>query len=234
MAQHALLNNVEHKNLKIRQDHGPQYNENLMCVPVFPAEARLAQAHYPLLFAKDNDNQFQMVALLGFEQGENLFLQDGQWQAAYQPMVIAKGPFLIGRNDQQPEQLSVHIDLDDPRVNESEGEAVFLPHGGTTEYTDTISNVLSTLHESQQPHRDFIAACEALNLIESFVLDIDMPDSGTHRLSGFYTVNEERLNQLDGEQLAGLLASGHLDTLYMMLASMSQMASLVRRKKAVS
>ncbi|MBD3586461.1 SapC family protein [Salinimonas sp. HHU 13199] len=232
MANHVLLNNVEHKNLKIRQVHGEKYNENQMCVPVFPAEMRLAQAHYPLMFAKDKEGNYQMVALLGFEQGENLFLDGDQWLASYKPLVIEKGPFLIGRNDQQPDQLSIHIDMDDDRVNEQDGEAIFLPHGGTTEYTDNISNVLSALHEGQQAHQAFIEKCDALSLIEPFVLDIDMDNAGTQRLAGFFTINEDTFASLTNEQIIELRNADCLESVYMMLASLSQLSSLIRKKKA--
>ncbi len=232
MANHVLLNNVEHKNLKVRNAHGEAYGENLMCVPVYPVEARHAQAHYPLMFAKNPDGEFQLVALLGFEQDENLFLDGEQWHAEYKPLVIEKGPFLIGRNQQDESKLSIHIDLDDKRVNEEDGQAIFLPHGGNSDYIDNIANVLSTLHQSLDKHREFIERCNALSLIESFAVDIDMDGSGTHRLSGFYTINEETLRGLDGEKLADLQQHGDLEVIYMVLASMSQLRELVKRKKA--
>ncbi|MEW9799265.1 SapC family protein [Alteromonas sp. CYL-A6] len=232
MANHVLLNNVEHKDLKIRQDFSGDFGENMMCAPVYPVEARHAQASYPLVFAKTADGEFQMVALFGFEQGENLFVNNGQWEAAYRPLVIEKGPFLIGRNDASAETLSIHVDMDDARVNTNDGQPVFLPHGGNTDYIDNMANVLSTLHQSQEKHREFVAQCEALSLIESFVMDIDLDGKGTHRLAGFYTINEEKLQELDGDTLDKLHKARHLEVIYMMLASMSQFRALVERKKA--
>lgn len=235
MANHVLLNNVEHKDLKVLQDFSLSPDAKQMCVAAFPIEARHAQAHYPLIFAKDGEGKFQMVALLGLEQGENLFLNAYKWQASYRPLVIEKGPFLIGRsNTDGQERLSIHVDIDDPRViNETRENAVdvFLPHGGNSEYIDNIANVLSTLHEAQANHANFIEALEAHNLIESFVVDIDLDGSGTSRLSGFYTINEDVLKALDKDALGELHEKGHLNTIYMMLASMSQMRALVELKK---
>lgn len=232
MARTELLNNVQHADLKVKQEYGADYQHNAMSVPVFPAEARLAQGHYPLLFTRDEQGRYQMVALLGFEQNENLYLEQAEWPANYKPLMIEKGPFVIGRHPDNPDSLSVHIDLDDPRVNSSDGQALFLPHGGTTDYTDNIANVLSTLHEGQSAHAEFVSQCLALELIESFVLDIDMPQGGTHRLSGFYTVHEEKLAALTPSQLSDLHSQGHLNTLYMMLASLSNLSVLIRKKQA--
>jgi len=240
MANHVLLNNVEHKNLKVINSYKNAFGYDQMCVPVFPVEARHAQAHYPLVFAKDANGQFQMVALLGLEQGENVFFSEGQWSASYKPLVVEKGPFLIGRsalNESGEETLSIHVDLDDERVlmNEYPVENavdVFLPHGGNSEYIDNIANILSTLHESHERHKDFVDTLVKYNLIESFVVDVDVDGNGTHRLSGFYTINEDVLKGLERDALDTLHSNGHLETIYMMLASMSQLRHIVALKKA--
>lgn len=239
MANHALLNNNQHKNLQILQVFGDAYGHDQMCVPVFPAETRHAQAHYPLVFAKNPEGEYQMVALLGVVQNENLFIHDGQWRVSYKPLVIEKGPFLIGLSKSQngDEALSIYIDIDDPRVIDSStptpnAQAVFLPHGGNTDYIDNIANVLSTIHQGQKANREFVNACQALSLIESFVIDMELEQTGTHRLSGFFTINEEKLNALSGDDIASLHESGHLQTIYMMLASMSQLRQIIAYKKA--
>ncbi|MBU2979583.1 SapC family protein [Alteromonas sp. C1M14] len=239
MANHALLNNNQHKHLHIIEGFGDAYGHDQMCVPVFPAEARHAQAHYPLVFAKDEKGQFQMVALLGVMQNENLFIHNGQWRVSYKPLVIEKGPFLIGRSRGKngEDAMSIYVDLDDPRVIDSptpvaNAHPVFLPHGGNTDYIDNIANVLSTIHSGQTENSEFVTACQALELIESFVVDMDIEDTGTHRLSGFYTINEDKLKQLKGNDIAALHESGHLQTIYMMLASLSQLRQVIGYKKA--
>lgn len=233
MANHALLNNVDHKELKVITRYGADLGDNLMCVPVYPVEARHAQAHYPLLFTKDANGAYQMVALFGFEQGENLFLQGDSWHASYKPLLVEKGPFLIGRNQKAGEQtLSIHVDLDHPRISEQEGEPVFLPHGGNSDFIENIANVLSTIHQSQTEVAAFIDALQTHKLIESFVVDIDMGSTGTHRLSGFFTIDEEALKALDATTLGELHSKGYLETIYMMVASLSQLRHLVALKKA--
>ncbi|MEG3766964.1 SapC family protein [Alteromonas sp. 14N.309.X.WAT.G.H12] len=239
MANHVLLNNTQHKDLQVIEAYGDTYGHNQMCVPVFPAEARHAQAHYPLVFAKDANGQFQMVALLGVTENENLFIHNGQWRVSYKPLVIEKGPFLIGRGvaDNGQETLSIYIDLDDPRVIDSptptpNAHPLFLPHGGNTDYIDNIANVLSTIHHGQEANREFVNACQGLELIESFVIDMDLQHIGTHRVSGFYTLNEDKLKALSNSEIGELHESGHLQTIYMMLASMSQLRQVIAYKKA--
>jgi hypothetical protein len=76
----------------------------------------------------------------------------------------------------------------------------------------------------------FVAALVELELIESFVLDVELDDGSQNRLAGFYTINEDRLAKLTGEQLARLHDKGYLQAIYMAVASLAQFRGLIQRK----
>lgn len=228
MANHAPLNNVDHKNLRVVTTRGAAYGDAVMSALTFPAEFRDLQACYPIVFAQDGNGSYDAIALLGFEQGENLFLGPNGWDAPAIPLTVERQPFMIGRGD----ELSVHIDLDSPRVRDGgiEGEALFLTYGGTSEYLERISSVLRTIHDGLAASRAFVAALVELELIESFVLDVELDDGSQNRLAGFYTINEDRLAQLSADQLAALHGKGCLQAIYMAVASLAQFRALIQRK----
>jgi hypothetical protein len=228
MANHAPLNNVDHKNLRVVTTRGAAYGDAVMSALTFPAEFRDLQSCYPIVFAQDGNGSYDAIALLGFEQGENLFLGPNGWDAPAIPLTVERQPFMIGRGD----ELSVHIDLDSPRVRDGgiEGEALFLTYGGTSEYLERISSVLRTIHDGLAASRAFVAALVELELIESFVLDVELDDGSQNRLAGFYTINEDRLAQLSADQLAALHGKGYLQAIYMAVASLAQFRALIQRK----
>jgi hypothetical protein len=228
MANHAPLNNFDHKNLRVVTTRGAAYGDAVMSALTFPAEFRDLQACYPIVFAQDGNGSYDAIALLGFEQGENLFLGPNGWDAPAIPLTVERQPFMIGRGD----ELSVHIDLDSPRVRDGgiEGEALFLTYGGTSEYLERISSVLRTIHDGLAASRAFVAALVELELIESFVLDVELDDGSQNRLAGFYTINEDRLAQLSADQLAALHGKGYLQAIYMAVASLAQFRALIQRK----
>ena len=235
MARHVLLNNVDHKALRVITTRSAAYGDNQMVAVTVPAEFRSVQACYPIVFQKRADTgQFQPLALFGFEAGENLFLGAAGWDASYIPLSVQRLPFLIGgvSSPQSAEapQLMVHIDLDDPRVSWSEGEAVFLEYGGTTPYLDRISSILKALHDGLAATPAFIDALLALELLESFVLDVELKDGSSNRLAGFYTVNEERVRTLDGAAVAKLHSQGFLEPVYMVVASTVHLRDLIDRR----
>ena len=70
MTNHVLLNNVQHKDLKVITRHGHGFGDELMYVATFPAEFRTLQAHYPIVFRKAEDGRgFEPIVLFGFQAG---------------------------------------------------------------------------------------------------------------------------------------------------------------------
>jgi hypothetical protein len=232
MARHALLNNVDHHDLRIDTTHSAALGDDLMLALTFPGEFRNIQTHYPIVFHKGADGRFQPVALFGFRERQNLFLQGSRWQAHYIPLAVERQPFLIG-SDGAGEPV-IHIDLDSPRVGLTTGEALFREHGGTTGYLERMTSVLQTLHEGIAATPAFVDALLRNNLLESFVLDVELDDGAQHRLSGFYTIHEERLRALDGDALCELHRAGHLEAVYMAIASLSNLRQLIERMKGVN
>lgn len=227
MANPVLLNNVDHKDLRVITRRGAAYGDNLMLAVTFPAEFRTLQAHYPIVFRKSAAGAFEPVALFGFQEGENLFLRDGRWEATDLPLSVERLPFLIGANGQE---LMMHVDLDNPRVSSTEGEPVFLPHGGNSEFLERMNSTLLALHQGLQDVAGFTEALLQNELLESFVFDIELDDGSQNRLAGFYTINEDRLATLDGAVLERLNRSGYLAAIYFAMASLSNFRALIERK----
>ena len=227
MANPVLLNNVDHKDLRVITERGDAWGDNMMLAVTFPAEFRTLQAHYPIVFRKSAEGAFEPVALFGFQEGENLFLRDGRWDATDLPLSVERLPFMIGVNGQE---LMMHVDLDSPRISSTMGEPVFLPHGGNTEFLDRMNSTLLALHEGLQDIAGFTEALMQNELLESFVFDIELNDGSQNRLAGFYTINEDRLAALDGAILARMNRAGYLAAIYFVLASLSNFRALIERK----
>jgi hypothetical protein len=207
-----------------------------MCTATFATEFRSIQAHYPIFFRKESaTGKFQAVAMFGFEEGENLFLNDKGWDAHYIPLTIERQPFLIGFQNIQEggvasRQTVIHVDMDSSRVSDSTGETVFLPHGGHSPYLERVNSVLRTIHEGIEKETSFIEALLANDLLESFTLDIELNDGSKHRLAGFYTIDEVRLRGLGGEALRKLNDADHLLPIYMAIGSLSNIRDLIDRR----
>ena len=59
------------------------------------------------------------------------------------------------------------------------------------------------------------------DLIEEFTLEVNLNDGSHNKLQGFYTINEDKLNQLPDENKLALFNNGSLTAIYMVIASLS-------------
>jgi hypothetical protein len=233
--KHVLLNNIDHQNIKIITDRSARYGDDVSFVMTFPLEFRRVQSSYPIFFRKDaNTGQFSPIALFGFEPRENLFLNDDGWDAQYVPLMIQRQPFLIGMQRVEGEgdttKPVVSIDINSPRVNESEGEALFLEHGGTSDFLASMTDLLETIRLADDMNVDFVDALLKLDLIEAVTMQVELKDGSKHEMLGYYTINEEKLNALDSETLGELHSHHYLDSIYMILASLSCFRTLVEKR----
>lgn len=233
MPNYVLVNPEAHGDIRINTKRTAELGDGVQLAMTFPAEFRSVQGWYPILFQKRGDD-FIPVALFGFEQNENLFLGGEGWNAGYVPAMIRKEPFLIGTQGKDDDQASrvLSMDLDNPRVNRKEGEALFGPLGEMTAYLEVQAALLETLYQGQQQNRMFVRALQDQDLLESVTLDITLADGSRNSLLGFHTINEEKLGELSAETLHLMNRNEMLMPLFMVLASLSNIQTLVDLKNA--
>lgn len=240
MPNFALLNNVDHKNLRVIRDHSTQYGDNEMSVVTFPQEFRAIQNEYPIFFKKNTETgKFIPVALTGLRQNENLFLSETGWDAHYIPASVKRRPFLIGvqslkQSDENQSNSLVYVDMDSPRVNEVSGEAEFLPHGGYSPYLESMVDLLEYIQYGTELNDHFVDVLLTNELLEIVTLEITLKNGERNNLAGLYTINEEKLSGLAGNVAAELHAKGFLECIYMVLASHANVLKLIARIEARS
>ena len=232
MNDHAILTAEEHRDLRICTDRGAMFGDAVMCCLTVPDEFRQIQSEYPILFRLDHErDSFSALAIFGFENGENLFLDDGRWDARYRPLAIDIQPFLIGGGvGHETDAAQVHIDLASPRIGGGEGVRVFDDDGCPTPYLETIAEQLGALDTGYRAQPDFFAALRRHDLLEPLSLDITLNDGSRNSLVGFHVIDEDRLRDLEPEALADLHNDGHLMPIFMAVASLGRIGVLVERK----
>jgi hypothetical protein len=194
-------------------------------------ELSLAQAEYPLFLRKNGETgRFEVIAMLGLTEQENLFVDEDGWHAQYVPLSIQRRPFLIGYQDEEKTQAMIHIDMDSPRVNESEGEDVFLAQGGQSDYLQNINSILRTLHEELPRTEIFANYLQQDELIEPVTLNIELDNGEKISVGSLYTIHEENLAKLSASSLEKFHQQGFLQAIYMMVASIHNVAKLIKRK----
>jgi hypothetical protein len=230
----VVLDNQTHRRLRVATTRVGGYAA-VNAVSVITREFSRLLARYPIFFTKSTETgQFEPAALLGFTQGENLFLHEGRWDAAYVPLQMQRQPFsLIPRRttgEAQPTTLDVAVDIDNGQIQAQEGERLFLDDGQATEYLQKITSVLAALVKGSSETYAFTQRLAELDLIEPVQIKIEFVDGSDTQLQGLYWISESHLKTLPAAQLTELRDREFLQWLYFQMASIAHVSELVARK----
>src|SRR5580692_7126707 len=123
MTNIVILNNLTHRDVRVQAEASAKFGDNQRYVQVVITEFPLLVTHYPILFSKDTETgAFFCGAMLGIDEGENLFLNEGKGHEGYRPLNLQRAPFFVTGAD-------LAIDLDHSRVATDKGEALFNEKG---------------------------------------------------------------------------------------------------------
>jgi len=225
VTQIATLNNEAHRSLRVDGRPSAAWDNQRFAQVIIGEFAHLL-VHYPILFSKDGaTGRFYCGALLGYDEGENLFLEEWRAGRRYRPLMLQRGPFLAyGRY--------LAIDLDHPRVGVEAGELLFTDDGRPTPYLQSVRQAIEYLHSGMQATEVFIARLLELRLIEPIDLEVELDDGSRRDGVGLYTIDAGALAALADATVVELHRRGYLRFIDFMIASLKQLPVLTSRKNA--
>lgn len=232
MANIQKLNSRDHGDVGIIQDASEFVGT--IYAPVMPNEFRSLQSCFPLLFTKHTETKvLQPVALFGLEAGENLFIDGGKWQSPYVPMLLQRGPLLIGTDSSDSAEEAtrfVAINCEHNSVSRTNGMKLFNDEGENTPYLDRLATLLEGIHQGSRQAEAFTQLLSHLELISPLNFQISLANGKTFELTGLLGIDDEKLHNADDGTLTELRRNGFLSACFMMVASMSQLKQLVYLK----
>lgn len=228
MTKYVALHHQHHQSIRVNSHQIEALGARERMVPVVLNEFLKLVVDYPIVLTKNADSgRFVCVALLGFEEGENLFWQNNQWGSIYVPLNIQRQPFFVGEDNGN---RVVCIDMDSTCLTSGEGEALFTPQGEETLFLQQAKARLADLVNSESQTLAFIQHLMELKLIVPLALDIQFANQQSQRVQGIYAIDEEKLAKLSQDQLIGLHQANFLQPIYTMMASMGQFYALIHKK----
>jgi hypothetical protein len=234
MAHLVTLAPEAHRDIRIDTGRVEAAGATLNMVPVVLTEFLKLVVQYPIAFTKDKDTgRFVCVALFGFHDNENLFVDDGRWNAIYIPLQVARQPFFLGNaaeNAADEAQFVVCLDVEHDSIRADSGERIFDADGNETPYLHNVKGGLAELLEGESRNREFIASLTRLKLLMPMQLEITFEDMSATEVAGLYTIDEARLAELAADDIAGLHAQGYLGPIYTMLASLGHLYGMIDKR----
>lgn len=223
------LDAVVHKNVKIHQGYGHQFGDHVHYVPVIADELKNLVCEYPVCFMKNpNNGQFELVAILGFQAGQNLYLNEEQWRTNYIPLHFRRQPFMFSSQAENETQLI--FDQTSKRVNSKDGLALFDEKGNETAYLLSIKKILSTLASGSYSTSLMIKALIEHDIIEPIRIKVTLTEASdtdnVNYIDGLYSINEQKLGQLKDSLLIDFISKGYLQACAYLGASLGHLDKL--------
>lgn len=220
----------KHKDKKIKPISNFSFAKDLNIAAVMLHEFSRAAALYPIVFLEDKElDQFRPMALMGLEQGENLFVDsDGGWQSSYIPAIIRRYPFTLARTKEQG-QFTVCIDDQSDLISSDEGQALFDEKGEQGQVLDRVKKYLGELQQMEQITHEFCKFFAEKNMFTPLNMRVRRADK-IKNITGCYVINEERLNNLSDERFLELRSKNYLASIYAHLSSLGQIERLLKLK----
>jgi len=218
------LDKNKHKDLRVKLSGDFAHAKDTHLAAASLREYAQIASCMPIIFIKDpKSDTTHSVAMLGIEQGVNLFMQQGKWSGHVVPLNIQRYPFDVRPDG---EKLGVYIDENSSLVGK-EGEPLFI-EDEPSPYLDNRQKLLSELANSEMATRDFVKKIEDLGLLDAIVIRAQYANGQQRNINGMQTISEKRLQELDADKVAELHKSGYLGAIYAVLMSLGQLNRLVQ------
>jgi hypothetical protein len=225
------LNSSLHRHLRIDERKVEETAADLHLIPLVVSEFGQAIAQFPIFFSKNAETgQFTCVALAGFEEGENLYWNKAKFDSVYIPLSIRRQPFFVGQDERTDSDFVICINPESHAISSQHGIAIFDSLGEPTEYLRNTQGYLAALLNGEEQNKELIDVLVQHHLLVPLSLELTFVDDQTRNIKGLYSIDEEKLKQLNVDKLNVLNQSGLLHSMYTQINSLAQIYVLLHKK----
>lgn len=228
MSQISVLTPDRHGLQRWQRYENYLFSRGNALAPLVLSELPRAVMSLPIAFIRQ-DERYMPVAVLGLDQGKNLFVaHNGKWLGNYVPASIRGYPFVLLPNTDNS-QLVLCIDESSgllSSASDGRGEVLFDESGRPSPEVQSVMNFLTQV---QQGRLVTETACDALtqhNCIQPLSITHKIDESHERKIEGLYQVDEAALNALPDDAYLALRACGALLMANCQLLSMQHLSML--------
>ncbi len=231
------LSRETHKDYHLKAVSDFSFASHNHWLPVAGVEFYKAARHYPIVFVKEQE-KYNPVLVTGLEPGQNVFVDDqGKWQKdAYLPAFVRRYPFVLADVGAQDKTLTVCIDETYHGWSKKDGEPLFTKEGGNTPFLEEILGFTNNFLVEMKRTAALTEELAKLNLFANRSVKIQGADGNSFNINDVYIIDEEKMSQLDGQELHKLNRAGMLGWIFAHLMSLENLPQLFEqyqsRKKA--
>jgi hypothetical protein len=226
------LSSQTHADFSVRPVDAAPFVVNTHAIPVTVEEFPAAQRHFPIVFSVGDEPV--PLGLMGLNEGVNVFFDDeGKLvdKSFYVPAYIRRYPYLLARLRPDSDELSLCFDPTSDALGKFEDGQKLFDGDQPSEATKAILAFNEQFEQAGQRTAQFVKDLKEMDLLIDGEVTIQ-PDGAAQPFvyRGFMMVDENKLNELRGDQLRKIVQNGMLPLIYAHLFSLALMREVFGRQ----
>jgi hypothetical protein len=228
------LSSQAHADFRMRPSDRLEFLSTTHAIPVTVEEFPFVQRNMPIVFSMGDDAI--PLGLMGLNENTNVFF-DGEGKLIesnfYVPAYIRRYPFLLARLRPESDELSLCFDPTTDTVGAFEDGEKLFEDGQPSEATKGVLQFNEQFEQAGMRTSQFVKELLEMELLIDGEVTIQ-PDGAEQPFvyRGFRMVDENKLNEMRGDQLRKIVQNGMLPLIYAHLFSLSQMREIFGRQMA--
>lgn len=230
----APITVTSHKDCSVQTNKGFAFAAGLNSAPLVAVEFAAAALDMTIVFSGTQDSVFPSL-LLGIRDGQNLFVgPGGAWTGNYIPAFLRRYPFVFSDADQN-DAYTLCIDEESEALNrEGRGERLFDSQGLRSQYLTSMLDFVTSYQGHYERTKLFCQRLVALKLLDGMQAQFTAPDGRTSAVSGFLTINRDRMKAVSESDLRAMFGNDELELCYLHLQSLQNIGKLNLRSVGVT
>lgn len=217
-----------HRDISVQVGKNYNFASTLNSSPLLAAEFSAAASEYVIVFAGTAEQVFPSI-ILGLEDGQNLYLDaEGAWKGKYVSAFLRRYPFVFAEVADTT-SLTLCVDEEFEGLNsDGKGERLFDSEGNRTRYLASILEFLTGYQGQFERTKLFCARLVNLGVLEAAQARFAAPDGRNGSMTGFFTINREKLKAIPAESLTEMFNTDELELCFLHLQSLGNLSALTR------
>ncbi len=228
------LSSEVHANYRVRAQDSAPFLVGQHAIPLTIDEFPLVQRHMPIVFSVGDEGI--PLALMGLNEGVNVFIDDNGkaiGDGFYVPAYIRRYPYMLARLRPDAQELSLCFDPTSDAIGAFEDGQPLFENGQPSQVTKDILAFNETFEQAGQRTQAFMKELKEMELLMDGEVSIQ-PEGAAQPFiyRGFQMINEQKFQDLRGDQLRKMSQSGMLPLLYAHMFSLSLMRDVFAKQVA--
>jgi len=233
MTQLQELTKASHADLKVNTQSTISYAAKAHIMSIRVTEVGKAATSLPVFITKNQHNGYWGISVVtSVQPGRNLFIENEQWTASYQPTCMQTHPLYLMKSPSKENSYTIGVYPNEQDFSKDKGEALFDGEGKATEYLSRVTALLEADIKNDIHTVEFLNELDQMGLLKAIDLQVHYQEGSVQTIQGLYTINEEAMQLLSAEQLAHLNTKGYLAPIHAILLSILQLNSIVKKNNA--